>query len=242
MRRSNLQFEDGRHKLETNWHSQIHLDGEAARSLSLTRQQTAFDTIQSIPYPNGYLNPTPIMSITKPSSSGLHQLKTNQHSQIHSDGEGARSLSLARKETPFNTILPVSYPKGYLDPAPLMSIAKPSSSGLHVNNFFNSEATVNVKSAQMGSLSMQDRNSKALFNSLADSLLREITDDYKLVNGSNLKSLLSAYLVKSSNKSVVFNPIKDQSTQADKNKRNAENDGDEEEFYRSNPKKGRQVQ
>ncbi|XP_073309039.1 uncharacterized protein [Primulina huaijiensis] len=239
---SYLQFEDAENKLETNWLSQTHLDGEVARSLSLTRQQTPFNTIQLIPCPKRYLLPTPTMSIAKPSSSGLHQLKTNQHSQIHSDGEGARSLSLARKQTPFNTIQPFSYPEQYLDPIPIMSMTKPSSSGLRLNNLFNSGAIVNMKSSQMVSSRVQEKESKPLFNSVAESLLRESTDDDKLVEGSILKSLLSAYLMKSSNKSVVLNQMKDQSTQADKNKRNAENVGDGEAFHRPNPKKGRQTQ
>ncbi|XP_075477595.1 uncharacterized protein LOC142518682 [Primulina tabacum] len=224
---SYLQFEDAGNKLETNWLSQTHLDGEMARSLSLTRQQTPFNTIQPIPCPKQYFLPTPTLSIAKPSSSGLHQLKTIQHSQIYSDGEGARSLSLARKQTPFDTIQPVSYPERYLAPIPIMSVTKPSSSGLRLNNLFNSG--VNMKSSQMGSSSVQEKKSKPLFNSVAESLLRESTDDNKLVEGSSLKSLLSAYLMKSSN----------QSTQADKNKRNAENVGDGEKFDRSNPKKGR---
>ncbi|XP_073030539.1 uncharacterized protein [Primulina eburnea] len=224
---SYLQFEDAENKLDTNWLSQTHLDGEVARLLSLTRQQTPFNTIQLIPCPKQYFLPTPTMSIAKPSSSGLHQLKTNQHSQIYSDGEGARSLSLARKQTTFNTIQPVSYPERYLAPIPIMSVTKPSSSGLPLNNLFNSG--VNMKSCQMGGSSLQEKKSKPMFNSVAESLLREITDDNKLVEGSILKSLQSAYLMKSSN----------QSTQADKNKRNAENVGDGEELYRSNPKKRR---
>lgn len=211
MCRSYLQFEDAQNKLETNWYSQTCLDGELARPQSLMRQQTPFNTTQPILCPDRYLHPTPTMSIAKPSSSSLHQLKTNRYSQIHSDCEGARSLSLARKQTPFNTVQPVSYPKGCSDPTPIMSMTRPSSSGLQLNNIFNYGATVNVTSAQMGSSSVQERNSKPFFNSVAESLLRESTDDNKLVKGSNLESLLSAYLTKSSNKSVVLNQIKDQS-------------------------------
>ncbi|KAG8375458.1 hypothetical protein BUALT_Bualt10G0102000 [Buddleja alternifolia] len=160
---------------------------------------------------------------------------SNQPVQNTSDSEGPTSQPLETQPTPINghqadTVQPVLHPRNMNS---ALKIPKPSGIGLHLNSIVNSVqagsgAIINVKSAQRGTFSIRGKRSVPMINSYPSdnsnsssifpppvTISASPDDDRHESHASlaaNFSTSLSTYIVKPSNKSVILNPVEDQST------------------------------